>query len=131
MFWIKNCLLTNAIKGKTPYEGRYGKKPNILDLVPFSTSTWVKIVNAGKLDTHVKAGYFIGFDDESMGYRIYIPEKQAVIIECKIVFNLDDSPRSNVMLLDNVQSGGECSKVIQDPAVKRDDDNANERDSEV
>jgi hypothetical protein len=112
MFWMKNHSPTCALKGKTPYEGRYGKKLNLLGLVPFSTPAWVKIVNAGKLDTHTKAGYFIGFDDESTGYMIYVLEKQAVIIECKVAFNLHDSPRSNVMLPDNVQSEEECVKVI-------------------
>jgi hypothetical protein len=75
MFWIKNRSLTCALKGKTPYEGRYGKKPNILGFVPFGSPIWEKIVNAGKLDTHTKAGHFVGFDNESTGYMIYVPEK--------------------------------------------------------
>jgi len=43
----------------------------------------------GNLDIQVKIGRFVGYDDESKGYRIYWPEKRSVTIEREVRFNPD------------------------------------------
>jgi hypothetical protein len=70
--WIKNQVPTSAMDNVTPCEGWTKIKPDFSQVIPFGTCAWVKIVDAGKLDPQVRLGYFIGFDDESHGYRIYL-----------------------------------------------------------
>src|ERR1700731_3564862 len=88
--WIKNCSPSCALNSKMPYEARYGKHPDLSHAVPFGTCTWVKIVDARKLDTRARFGYFVGFDLTSTGYRIYFPDKKQIRVERKVIFNRDD-----------------------------------------
>ncbi len=49
--WIKNRSPTRALNGKTPYATKFGKKPDMSNLVPFGTRTWVKKAKSGKLES--------------------------------------------------------------------------------
>jgi hypothetical protein len=86
--WIKNRSPTRALDGKTPYEARFRKKPNLANVAPFGTQVWVKIHDAGKLEPRARPGYFVGYDDESTGYRIYFPDTRKVNPEREVIFNL-------------------------------------------
>jgi hypothetical protein len=72
--WIKNRSPTRALNNGTPYKARYGKKPDMLRVVPFGMRAWVKIVDAGKLEPRAMLSHFVGFDAMSTGYRIYVPD---------------------------------------------------------
>jgi hypothetical protein len=85
--WIKNRSPTRALDGMTPFEARYGTKPDLSALVPFGTRAWVKIMDAGKLEPRAKLGFFVGFDDESTGFRIYYPDKRTVNPEREVTFD--------------------------------------------
>src|SRR3984957_18516231 len=85
--WIINRVPTRALDGKTPYEAKYGVKPDFVDVVAFGTRAWVKIVDAGKLDRRARLGYFVGYDSQSTGYRIYFPDKRSVNVEREVVFD--------------------------------------------
>lgn len=43
-----------------------------MSLLPFGVPAWVKVVDAGKLNTQVKPGCFVSYDAETRGYRIYL-----------------------------------------------------------
>ena len=86
-FWIKNRSPTRALNGRTPYEAKYRKVPDMSKVVPFGTRTWVKIVDAGKLDPRAKLGFFVGFDHESTGYRIFYADKRRVNVEREVAFH--------------------------------------------
>jgi hypothetical protein len=99
--WIINRSPTRALDSKSHFKSRFEKKLDMWNLVPFSTCAWVKIHNAGKLDHHVKLGFFVGYDDESMGFRIYYPECRTVGVEREVTF--DVSPRETIeILLDDI-----------------------------
>jgi hypothetical protein len=111
--WIKNRSPTRALNGNSPYQARYNKAPDMSKLVPFGTKAWVKIVGAGKLDRRAEPGYFVGYDNESTGYRIYFPEKRIVKPEREVVFDLDQLDDSILIPAEN-QSEGEKRKIILD-----------------
>ena len=48
--WLQNHTLACANKGKTPYELRHKKKPNLAGIQEFSVMAYVKDLKAGKLD---------------------------------------------------------------------------------
>jgi hypothetical protein len=88
--WIKFHSPHSALPGTTPYEFVHKKKPNLQNLHKFGVTVYVKDLTAGKLDIQVKIGRFVGYDDESKGYRIYWPEKRSVTIEREVRFNPDE-----------------------------------------
>ena len=94
--WIRNRVPTRSMgENKTPYEKGTGKKPNLSRLHEWGSTAWVKKLNVSKLDSKVEKGRFVGFDDESKGYRIYWPEKKRVSIERDVYFNKDEVLQSN------------------------------------
>ena len=104
--WIRNRSPCRALDGVTPYEARYGEVPDMSNVVPFGTKAWVKIVDAGKLEARAEQGYFVGFDAESAGYRIYFPEKRTVKPEREVTFDFRRAADS-VAIPGEVQPVGE------------------------
>src|SRR6202045_4677950 len=88
--WIKNRSPTHALNGRTPFHARYGKHPNLFNLVPFGTRAWAKIVDASKINHRARLGHFVGFDSTSTGYRIYFPDKKLIRVEREVVFNREE-----------------------------------------
>ena len=88
--WIKFHSPHAALPGTTPYEVVHKQKPNLGHLHEFGTTVYVKDLSAGKLDVQAKVGKFVGYDDESKGYRVYRPEKRSVTIEREVRFNPDE-----------------------------------------
>ncbi len=84
--WIRNRTPTRALKDQTPFEAATKRKPDLRNLPEFGASAYVKRVGAGKLNSQVEVGRFVGFDLESKGYRVYWPEKRSVSVEREVVF---------------------------------------------
>ncbi|GBE90151.1 hypothetical protein SCP_1801750 [Sparassis crispa] len=76
--WLKNQTSTRALEGKTPYEVRYSKVPDLGNIHEFSAKVWVCIEDAGKLDSKAHEGRFIGHSEESKGYHVYWPDKHSI-----------------------------------------------------
>jgi hypothetical protein len=125
--WIRNRAPCRALNGKTPFEVRYGRKPDLSNLVPFGTKAWVKIFSAGKLEPRSELGYFVGYDKESTGHRIYFPSKRTVKPEREVVFDTRRTP-DVVPIPSGVQPVGEnekdrldthknVEKVLQQPQI--------------
>src|SRR5262245_33188369 len=122
--WIKNRAPTRALDGSTPFQARFGKTPDLSELVPFGTRAWVKIHSAGKLEPRARLGYFVGYDDTSTGYKIYYPERRTVGVEREVVFDtsprdvievpIDDLPIDSVFKEKLGSSGGGEEKVDED-----------------
>ena len=73
--WIQDRTPAHANTGKSPYEMRHKKKPHLTGIQEFSAAAYVKDLKAGKLDSRAKVGQFVGYDQESKGYRIYWPQE--------------------------------------------------------
>jgi len=69
--WLRNRVPTKAVSDyKTPIQMSTGNSPD-----------------SPKLESKVEKGRFIGFDEESKGYRIYWEEKRSVTVERDVYRN--------------------------------------------
>ncbi len=86
--WIRARIPSNALPGcMTPIERATGHKPNLKKVLAFGAIVWVKIKDAGKLDSQAVEGYFVGYDEESKGYRLYFPRRRQIAVERDVYFD--------------------------------------------
>ena len=86
-----------------------GQKPYLLLLREFGMTAWVQRLNTGKLKSRCDEHQFVGFDEESKGYRVYWPQRRQITIECDIYFNKDKVLKPPVNT--EVQIEGEMEKL--------------------
>jgi hypothetical protein len=109
--WLKDRVSTRALVKQTPYEAATGESPDLSDIHEFGCKAWVRQENTKKLDDRALEGRFVGFDEESKGYRIYWPRKWKVTVERNVKFNPDE------ILVGDIQSEGEKvddAVIVQD-----------------
>ena len=76
--YIWNRTLKKAIGMATPYEKRFGLKPDISDFHIFGSHVYVKREKEpGKLDPQAQEGHWIGLESESNGHYIYWPQQHS------------------------------------------------------
>ena len=70
--YVLNRVLGNVVP-KTPYELWTGRKPNLSHLHVWDCPTEVKVYNPHekKLNARTISGFFIGYPENSKGYRFY------------------------------------------------------------
>jgi len=80
--------------GRTPYEVRYGVKPDVLHLHAFGApcaivepKEWLR-----KLDDRATMCYFVGHKYDGGGYRVRDPKGRVVVESKDIVFFEDGLP---------------------------------------
>src|SRR5258705_6190133 len=81
--YIRNRLPHSALKGRTPFEVMFDKKPTIKHLRPFGAHCLVQIPvekrGAGsKLSPRVLEGRFVGYTGTTHMFRVYIPSQRKV-----------------------------------------------------
>ena len=81
--YTKNRLPHLALKGKTPYEVYFNKKPTISHLRPFGTRCFVHIPEAKrkpgtKLHPRAEEGNLVGYTDSPQIVKVYIPSRHTV-----------------------------------------------------
>src|SRR5882762_8726277 len=101
--YTKNRNSTSALTNTTPYEVQFNKKPDISRLHPFGCKAYVCIhpKKRKKLSPQAIKGIFVGYADTQKAYRIYIPEKRAVICSVHVRFDV------NTNMGDKFQAEGE------------------------
>ena len=74
---------------KTPYELLYGTVPDISHLRIFGCDAYAYNfdVSRQKLDDTAIKGVFVGYDDKSSSYLIYIPNKRKIMRSAHVIFN--------------------------------------------
>lgn len=89
---------------------RTPEKRDLSVLYEWGSTTWVKKRKPSKLDSKVQKGNFVGFDEESKGYRIYWQSNDAQIEgDWDILTNSDTSQAPN-----NPKDIEQTSKTIPD-----------------
>ena len=68
----------NARLGMTPYEAVTGRKPNVNKVEIFGSKCFAYVQNKRKLDDRSKEVVFVGFDNISPAYLVYIKEENYV-----------------------------------------------------
>ncbi|KAJ2929032.1 hypothetical protein H1R20_g8057, partial [Candolleomyces eurysporus] len=80
--WLHNRQFTTSVPTlKTPLEIASGERPNLSAIQPWGSKILVKDLNAGKLQSRMREGRYLGPDEESLGVRVYWPEKRTVTVE--------------------------------------------------
>ena len=77
------------MKGSTPLELWFQRKPNLKDLHVFGEEVFVHIPKEKRkaLDTKARKGYFIGYGDEIKGYRVSFPDGNKIGTARDVVFS--------------------------------------------
>ena len=66
---VLNRSATKNLKGKTPYECWYGRKPSVSHFRTFGSLVHVKVTtNAGKLEDRSQEMIFVGYEQGSKAY---------------------------------------------------------------
>ena len=79
--WTKNQTLTCTLKNKTPHEMATGIKPNLRDVHMWGTKGYVLVEGRSKLELQADPAYFVGYDYQLKGYRMYWPNKHTISTE--------------------------------------------------
>jgi hypothetical protein len=107
--WLRNRAPTRALPElKTPFEVATGKKPDLSQLCEWGATVWVKRLDAGKLDPRAEEARFVGFDDESKGFRIYWPKKFKVSIERDVYFDKNQALQPDEVSIEGVEDVSPC-----------------------
>jgi hypothetical protein len=87
--YLLNRSPTRCLKGKTPYEAWFGKKPIVRHLKVFGCVAFVKVTrpHLSKLDARGLKTVFIGYEEGSKAYRLYDPVANRVHISRDVVFD--------------------------------------------
>ena len=54
--WLKNCMSTYKLDGKTPFELVFNKKPDLINLPEWGAKVWILKEDCGKLDAKADEG---------------------------------------------------------------------------
>ena len=87
--YLKNRCPTKAVQGKTPYEALHGEKPRIDHIRVLGCDAYAHIPSdkRGELDTKARKCVFIGYGEETKGYRLYDAEERKVLYSRNVQFN--------------------------------------------
>jgi hypothetical protein len=86
---IGNRCSTRALKGTTPYEAYYGKKPWVNDLRVFGCVAYVHVPSERrrKLDDAGTPCHFVGYAKDTKGYMFWSPSHQRILISRDTIFD--------------------------------------------
>ena len=105
--YIRNKCLHSILKNTTPKEVFSGTKPDLSHLRIFGCPVYIHIYKEKrtKLEPSGKRGIFVGYIENSKGYRIYIPRQRSVEISRDVIFeehsalklstSIEDEPNSD------------------------------------
>ena len=96
--YLRNRSPTRAVKGMTPYEAWTTEKPTVAHLRVFGSDAYAHIPKdeRGKLDPKAKKCIFVGYGEETKGYRLFDPVRGKIFFSRDVVFNEDGTGRSAV-----------------------------------
>ncbi|KAH9735937.1 hypothetical protein KPL71_017913 [Citrus sinensis] len=87
--YLSNRSPTRSVWGKTPQEAWSGRKPGITHLRVFGSIAHVHVPDESraKLDDKSEKFIFIGYDNNSKGYKLYNPNNGKIVISRDVVFD--------------------------------------------
>lgn len=112
-------------EGKTPYELWFNKTPDINNLKIFGSEVYAHIPQEKrrKWDQKGRKGFFVGYSEETKGYRIYFGGRE-VSLSRDIIFKESTNPSttSEVKIMNEEENEAEDEEVNSDDEEKLDDD---------
>lgn len=102
--YVLNCTGPSSVKDKTPFELFFNKKPSISHLRVFGSEVFVHVPKEKrkKWNKKAKKGIFVGYCDDTKGYRVWIEEENKIEVTRDIIFN--ENQKNNVPLV-SINSG--------------------------
>ena len=87
--YLRNRSPTKAVKEMTPYEAWTTKKPSVGHLRVFGCDAYAHVPKdeRGKLDPKAKKCIFVGYGEETKGYRLYDAVRAKIMFSRDVVFN--------------------------------------------
>jgi hypothetical protein len=87
--YILNRTPTRSVKGVTPFEVWYGRKPSVHHFCTFGCIVYVKNTKPflSKLDDRGRRMIFIGYEQGTKAYRVYDPMTDHVHITRDVIFD--------------------------------------------
>jgi len=95
--YLLNRFPTRSLQVDTPEEAWSGHKPSVTHLRVFGCVAYAKISDArmNKLDDKSEKCIFIGYGDRRMGYKLYNPITNKVIMSRDVIFEEDKTWQCN------------------------------------
>lgn len=86
--FVINRTGPSRIKNKTPYEIWWNKEYDINNLQVFGNRVSIHVPDQKRLkfDSKAELGYFVGYGENTKGYRVYLPKENDVVIKRDIIF---------------------------------------------
>lgn len=86
--YVLNRTGPSPIKGKTPYELWFKRKPTINHLRSFGSEVYIHVPKEKRRKWEAKAerGVFVGYCDDTKGYRVWFPDQQKIVISRDVLF---------------------------------------------
>ena len=93
--YLRNCVPTHALNGKTPYEAWTGNKPDISHLRESGCDVWVLYETKGRSKLAPKSNKFIfvGFHDGLKSVHYYDAKTRKIKVSCNVAFDENEEPR--------------------------------------
>ncbi|PSS22615.1 hypothetical protein PHLCEN_2v3081 [Hermanssonia centrifuga] len=88
--YVYNHSPRSFLQFKTPFEARYGVRPNCTFLRPWGTCVLVKMDATSKLAARAIEGRYVGYDFMSNGVRVYWPERHSITVERTVIYLTND-----------------------------------------
>lgn len=87
--YVLNRSGTSSVKGKTPYELWFNKKPVVKYFRVFGADAYTHVPKEKrqKWDKKSKKGSFVGYCDNTKGYRVYCSDEDKVLVSRDIIFD--------------------------------------------
>ena len=87
--YLVNRGPTRANQGVTPEERYSGKIPKVDHLRTWGCVAYVHVPKSdrNKLDSKTMAGRFVGYDDQTKAFRLYLPDKKKVALSKDVTFD--------------------------------------------
>ena len=119
---------TSSERDKTPFQIWFGQDFDIrkLQKAPdFGSEAWVHVPKERRLkwDVKSKKGIFVGFGENTKGYRIYSPERNVVTIERDVIF-IPENYEREAMNDENqtlVKYEVDFDDILEDPDLEPDE----------
>jgi hypothetical protein len=124
--WAEACLTTvyilnrcphKVLKDKTPKEAFTGEKPQVAHLHVFGCPVYIHIPDEKrtKLEPSSLKGIFVGYNETSKAYKVYIPSQQKVVVSRDVKFDRMHGPPSLKNLQQNTEEVEELAAPKADP----------------
>jgi hypothetical protein len=116
--YLRNRAYPKSLKGQTPYEKWFKRKPNISHLQEFGAPVWVLLQGQKeprKMETKSRRQIFVGYDDGSKSIKYFNAETRKVLTSRNVRFLAltdNETPPEPIVVLPDAPDEGESEGSI-------------------